>query len=103
MVANSSSLQNQEIKRYWELLNVLVSRNLKTRYRGSMLGVYWSLLSPLIMTGLYTAIFGATFASYYDNSIINYVMAAFTGLVVINFFTASTSQALSSVVGNGGY
>jgi ABC-type polysaccharide/polyol phosphate export permease len=101
MVANSRNLQKQEIKRYWELLNVLVSRNLKTRYRGSFFGVYWSLLNPLIMTGLYTAIFGATFASYYNNSIINYVLAAFTGLVVINFFSASTSQALSSVVNNG--
>ncbi len=90
-----------KVRRYWELLHVLVSRNLKVRYRGSFLGVYWSLLNPLIMTGLYTAIFGATFASYYGNSIPNYVLAAFTGLVVINFFSASTSQALSSVVGNG--
>ena len=90
-----------ELGRYWELLHVLVSRNLKVRYRGSFLGVYWSLLNPLIMTGLYTAIFGATFASYYNNSILNYVLAAFTGLVVINFFSASTSQALASVVGNG--
>lgn len=90
-----------QVKRYWELLHVLVVRILKVRYRGSILGVYWSLLNPLIMTGLYTAIFGATFASYYDNSILNYVLAAFTGLVVINFFSASTSQALTSVVGNG--
>jgi ABC-type polysaccharide/polyol phosphate export permease len=90
-----------KVRRYWELLHVLVVRNLKVRYRGSFLGVYWSLLNPLIMTGLYTAIFGATFASYYNNSILNYVLAAFTGLVVINFFSASTSQALSSVVNNG--
>lgn len=94
-------LQQQQLRRYWELLHVLVSRNLKVRYRGSFLGVYWSLLNPLIMTGLYTAIFGAAFASYYGNSILNYVLAAFTGLVVINFFSASTSQALASVVGNG--
>lgn len=71
------------------------------RYRGSFLGIYWSLLNPLLMTGLYGAIFGATFSSYYGHSIINYVLAAFTGLVVINFFSASTSQALSSVVNNG--
>jgi ABC-type polysaccharide/polyol phosphate export permease len=58
-------------------------------------------LNPLIMTGLYTAIFGATFASYYGNSIINYMLAALTGLLVINFFSACTSQALTSVVGNG--
>lgn len=89
------------VRRYWELLYVLVVRTLKVRYRGSLLGVYWSLLNPLIMTGLYTAIFGATFASYYNNSILNYVLAAFTGLVVINFFSASTAQALVSVVGNG--
>ncbi len=96
--ANSHS---QELQRYSELLYVLVQRNLKVRYRGSFLGVYWSLLSPLIMTSVYTAIFGAAFASYYGNSIINYILAAFTGLVIINFFSASTSQALSSVVTNG--
>lgn len=90
-----------QVQRYWELLHVLVERNLKVRYRGSFLGVYWSLLNPLIMTGLYTAIFGAVFASYYGNSIVNYVLAAFTGLVVINFFSASTTQALQSVVGDG--
>ncbi len=89
-------------QRYLELLRMLVERNLKGRYRGSFLGVYWSLLNPLIMTGLYAAIFGTAFAKYYDNSIINYVLAAFTGLIVINFFSAATSQALSSVVGNGG-
>ncbi|MEA5567852.1 ABC transporter permease [Anabaena sp. UHCC 0399] len=95
---NSNWLQ---VRRYRELLYVLVMRNLKVRYRGSLLGVYWSLLNPLIMTALYSAIFGATFASYYGNSILNYMLAAFTGLVVINFFSSSTSQALSSVVGNG--
>ena len=70
---------------YWELSMVLIRRSLKRRYRGSFLGIYWSLLNPLAMTGLYTAIFGATFAQYYGDSKINYVLAAFTGLVVINF------------------
>ncbi len=100
-LALKNNRRMQGFQRYWELLQVLVSRNLKVRYRGSFLGVYWSLLNPLIMTGLYTAIFGAAFASYYNDSILKYVLAAFTGLVVINFFSASTSQALSSVVGNG--
>jgi ABC-2 type transport system permease protein/lipopolysaccharide transport system permease protein len=100
-IRQRANYQRRQTERYLELLQVLVNRSLKVRYRGSFLGVYWSLLNPLIMTGLYTAIFGATFASYYNNSIINYVLAAFTGLVVINFFSASTSQALSSVVGNG--
>lgn len=90
-----------EAQRYGDLLRVLVRRNLKVRYRGSFLGAYWSLLNPLIMTGVYTMIFGSVFATHYDNSILKYVLAAFTGLVVINFFTAATNQALVSVVGNG--
>lgn len=94
--------ENQKLSWYRELLTVLIRRNLKRRYRGSFLGIYWSLLNPLVMTGLYTAIFGTTFAQYYDNSALNYILAAFTGLVVINFFSSSTAQALSSVVENGG-
>ncbi len=92
---------NSEISRYWELLQVLVERNIGSRYRGSLLGVYWSLLNPLIMTGLYTVIFGATFKSYFNNSILEYLLAAFTGLVVINFYNSSTMQALASIVVNG--
>jgi lipopolysaccharide transport system permease protein len=100
-IGKFSKYISADTKHYIELLQVLVSRNLKVRYRGSLLGVYWSLLNPVIMTGLYTAIFGATFAKYYDDSVINYLLAALTGLIVINFFSASTSQALSSVVANG--
>ena len=97
-----SKQQNSDLRWYRELLVVLVRRTLKRRYRGSFLGIYWSLLNPLAMTGLYTAIFGAAFAEYYGNSTINYVLAAFTGLVVVNFFSASTLMALTSVVENGG-
>ncbi|MGA0199445.1 MAG: ABC transporter permease [Prochlorotrichaceae cyanobacterium] len=101
MTSAKLSIDRQQLLRYWELIQILVERNLKVRYRGSLLGIYWSLLSPLLMTGLYTAIFGTTFASYYDNSILNYVLAAFTGLITVNFFSASTMQALKSLVENG--
>lgn len=100
-----SSLANQQkrsqVRRYWELLSVLVERNLKGRYRGSWLGIYWSLLNPLIMAGIYTAVLGKAFSSYYDDSIFNYILAAFTGLSVFHFFSAATNQALSSLVANG--
>jgi ABC-type polysaccharide/polyol phosphate export permease len=88
-------------RRYWELLYILAERELKVRYRGSFLGIYWSLFNPLIMTSLYAVIFGAAFSKYYHNSIVQYILAAFTGLAVIHFFQGSTTQALSSVVGNG--
>ena len=100
-VFSKLKLPSLQAQRYWDLLRVLVRRNLKVRYRGSFLGAYWSLLNPLMMTGLYAAIFGKAFASYYDNSLLKYILAAFTGLIVINFFSASTTQALTSVVANG--
>ncbi|MGL5033125.1 MAG: ABC transporter permease [Microcystaceae cyanobacterium] len=90
------------VQRYLELLHILVERNLKGRYRGSKLGVYWSLLNPIFMTAIYTAVFGTAFKSFFNGSILNYMLAAFTGLVVINFFSAATNQALASVVGSGG-
>jgi ABC-type polysaccharide/polyol phosphate export permease len=96
-----NNLALSQAQRYWELVQVLVTRNLKVRYRGSILGAYWSLLNPLIMTSLYTVIFSKAFVKYYDDSIPKYILAAFTGLIVINFFSSSTMQALSSVVGNG--
>ena len=98
----TSIFQDANLVRYLELLQVLVTRNLKVRYRGSFLGIYWSLLNPLLMTAAYTTIFGMAFLRYYDNSIAIYMLEVFAGLVVINFFSASTSQALTSVVSNGG-
>ena len=99
--STSQNERNARLKWYWELVYVLVRRNLKKRYRGSFLGIYWSLLNPIIMTILYTAVFGTAFAIHYDNSILNYVLAVFTGLIIFNFFSSSTAQALSSVVANG--
>ncbi len=94
-------LPRSEIRRYGDLLYVMVERNLKTRYRGSLLGVYWSLLNPLIMTGLYTAIFGVAFSDKFSGSLVDYALAAFTGLVLFHFFSSATVQALTSVVENG--
>jgi lipopolysaccharide transport system permease protein len=94
-------LQWKYVQRYWDLTYILVHQNLKVRYRGSFFGVYWSLLNPLVMMVIYAAIFGTQFSSYYNNSVIDYVLAAFTGLVITNFYSAATSQALQSVVGNG--
>lgn len=92
-----------KLKRYVDLVMIIASRTLKTRYRGSVLGVYWSLSLPLIMTAVYALIFGVSFSKnpYYNGSIVDYILACFTGLVVINFFSATSTQALTSIVGSG--
>jgi ABC-type polysaccharide/polyol phosphate export permease len=86
-IENSSRLS--ALHRYWELVSVLAGREIKVRYRGSLLGVYWSLFNPLIMTALYGAIFGAVFKKYYHDSIGEYALATFTGLAVIHFYLVS--------------
>jgi len=87
--------------RFYELVHILTLRNLKVRYRGSVLGIYWSLLNPVIMTAVYSAIFSATFARYYQGSALRYALAVFIGLVAVNFFAAATTQALPTVVAGG--
>lgn len=87
---------------YKELLGVLIQRNLKRRYRGSFLGIYWSLFNPVFMAFVYAAIFSNNFIKQnYYSSIKEYFFATLTGLLVINFFSASTAQALPSIVENG--
>jgi lipopolysaccharide transport system permease protein len=96
-----SSSRLSALHRYWELVSALAGREIKVRYRGSLLGVYWSLFNPLIMTVLYGAIFGAAFKKYYHDSIGEYALAAFTGLAVIHFYNGCTNQSLPSIVNNG--
>ena len=87
--------------RFYELVHILTLRNLKVRYRGSVLGIYWSLLNPIIMTAVYSAIFSATFERYYQGSALRYALAVFIGLVAVNFFSAATTSALPALVSGG--
>ncbi len=97
----SSLSQGRVRSRYFELIAILTLRNLKVWYHGSVLGMYWSLLKPLVMTTVYTGIFSLTFLRYYQGSALRYALAVFIGLVAVNFFSVSTSQALTSIVSNG--
>ncbi len=82
-------------------MEIIASRTLQTRYRGSVLGVFWSLSNPIIMTAVYAIIFGTAFSSYYQGSVTRYVFATFVGLAVLSAFSATTSQSLTSIVVNG--
>lgn len=48
----------KEIVRHRELILTLVSRELKARYRGTVLGFFWSLFNPLLLMLVYTVVFG---------------------------------------------
>jgi lipopolysaccharide transport system permease protein len=105
---SSAVVETQDIlpkawrRRQFDIVRMSAIRQLKTRYRGTFLGVLWSFGNPLLMTGLYTMLFGTAFASYYGGSVIRYVFSAFVAILVVTFFSQGTSEALVSVVTNGG-
>jgi len=83
---------------YWELLSNLVSRDLKTRYRGSVLGVFWSLLNPLLLMLVYTVVFSVIVRV----NIQPYPIFLLSGLVPWNIFAQTLTIATTSVTDNAG-
>jgi len=89
-------------RRHFDVARMSAIRQLKVRYRGTVLGVFWSFAYPVLMTALYAALFGTAFSAYYGGSVIRYVFSAFVAVVVVTFFSQGTAEALGSVVSNGG-
>src|SRR5256885_30312 len=87
-----------EVIAYSELLGNLVTRDLKTKYRGSFFGIFWSLLNPLLLMLVYTLVFSIIVRV----NIHPYAVFLLTGLVPWNAFAQSLTMATSSVLDNKG-
>lgn len=81
---------------YKDLLIQLVSRDLKLKYRRSVLGYLWSILNPLFVMIIMTIVFSTMFS----RNIENFPVYLFTGKMLYDFLSNSTRQAMGSVVGN---
>lgn len=87
----------QQFLKYKPLVNELVIRDLKVKYRRSVLGYLWSLLSPLLMMTVMTIVFSYMFR--FD--IPNYPLYLICGQTLWTFFNESTNMAMFSVLQNG--
>jgi lipopolysaccharide transport system permease protein len=85
-----------EIFQYRELVKNLVIRDLKVRYKNSVLGVLWSLLNPLLMTVVFTVVFTLMVPS----DIPNFPVFFMCGFLPWSFFSSSVAGATTSIVGN---
>lgn len=83
--------------KYKDLLYELVSRDIKIRYRRSILGLLWTLLNPILMMTVMTIVFSNIFRS----DIENFPIYFFTGNILFSFITESTTNALNSITGSG--
>lgn len=84
------------LKRYGFLMEQLVSRDFKVRYKRSLLGILWSFFNPLLTMLVQFVVFSQLFKSDIDNIAV-YMLS---GLIIFNFFTEAVGQALGSIVYN---
>lgn len=87
----------QHLLKYKPLLRELVVRDLKVKYRRSILGYLWSLLNPLMMMAVMTVVFSFMFRS----NIENFPLYLICGNTLWVFFNESTNMAMHSVLENG--
>jgi len=87
-----------ELWAYRELLYFLIWRDLKVRYKQTMLGVAWVIMQPLIMATVFT-IFLGRFARI-PSAGVPYLLLVFTGLVPWMFFSSAVITSGNSVVGS---
>ena len=86
----------QTVAKYRFLLGQLVSRDFKTRYKRSVLGVLWSMLTPLLTMCVQYLVFSNLFKWDVDN----YAVYLLIGTVTFNFFSEASQAALSSITGS---
>ncbi|WP_026555495.1 ABC transporter permease [Arthrobacter sp. 35W] len=80
------------------LLKLLVRKEIKVRYRGSVLGLLWSYVKPLMQFLIYFVALGI-FLNL-QKATPNYAIYLFSGIVLVNFFTETLGNATRSIVDN---
>ncbi len=85
------------LKKYVPLMRELVKRDLKVKYRRSVLGYLWSLLNPLMMMMILSYVFSHAFKT----DIEYFPLYVISGNVLFTFFNDSTNYAMHSITGNG--
>jgi lipopolysaccharide transport system permease protein len=84
-----------QVLRYRYLFEQMVRRELRQKYKGSVLGVLWYVVNPLVLMGAYGLMFGVLLKAV---SIDDYPLFLFVGLIVWLFFSQSLLAAATSLL-----
>lgn len=95
-----TSLKLAELWRYRELLFFFVWRDLKVRYKQTILGAAWAILQPFLTMVVFSVFFGRLAAVPSDD--LPYPVFSYAALVPWTFFANGLTQATNSVVSNAG-
>jgi len=89
-----------QLFRYRGLIQSLVARDLKARYRGSILGFFWSFVNPLLLLSIYTFVFAYILPNQEERTK-PYAVFMFCGLLPWTWFSASLLEATGSLISGG--
>jgi ABC-type polysaccharide/polyol phosphate export permease len=92
------SLRN--LYRYRTLIQSLVVRELKARYRGSILGFFWSFINPLLLLMVYTIVFNYILPNR-GLELQPYALFLFTGLLPWTWFSSALLEASNVIIAGG--
>src|SRR6186713_3150700 len=90
-----------QLPRYRGLIQSLVARELKARYRGSVLGFFWSFINPLTLLLIYTFVFKFVMPAQQLKGLENYPLFMFTGLLPWTWFASSLTEASGVLISGG--
>jgi lipopolysaccharide transport system permease protein len=85
-----------DVLRFRELVRLLVQRDLKVRYKRSVLGMLWTLLNPLLQMLVYTVVFSRIMRV----DVSNYPVFLLAGLLPWTFFAVGTTGSAFSLLNN---
>lgn len=94
--ANALALILNTFCHYDFMIRQLVSRDFKTKYKRSVLGVFWSFLNPLLTMAVQYVVFSTLFRS----NIPNFPVYLIVGIVLFNFFSEAVSIGMTAITGN---
>jgi lipopolysaccharide transport system permease protein len=91
----------RQLPRYRGLIQSLVARELKARYRGSVLGFFWSFINPLLLLSIYTFVFRYVLPGTHPAEIEPYALFMFCGILPWTWFSSSLSESANVLIGHG--
>lgn len=87
-----------ELWRFRELVLLWAKRNIKLRYKRSVLGILWTLIEPLMLMTILTVVFSTLFKFQLER----YPIYLLSGLLLFDFFSRTTLQIIEEIVASQG-
>ena len=89
----------RQLPKYRGLIQSLVARELKARYRGSVLGFFWSFFNPLLLLLVYTFVFSYVMTP--PSNVPNFALFLFCGLLPWTWFSTSLVESSNVLISGG--